>query len=201
MNKLRFHPWYKDVFIANNINLTRSMAGAIKAMIIRSANDTSMLCVVGNFDVNAQTATVTFPSAGTWYDYLNGGTFTTTGGAQNITLQPGELHVFLNRNLVNAVVTSTGGPWANSSDLTAIVNPNPASAASALELYVPVNGKVEAVLYNATGQFISTLVSGTLVKGTHRIPLAGKIDNLPTGTYWVKVTSTSKNASAKFLVK
>lgn len=201
MNKLRFHPWYKDVFIANNINLTRSMAGAIKAMIIRSANDSSMLCVVGNFDVNAQTATVTFPSAGTWYDYLNGGTFTTTGGAQNITLQPGELHVFLNRNLVNAVVTSTGGPGANSSDLSAIVNPNPASSASALELYVPVTGKVEAVLYNATGQFISTLVSANLVKGTHRIPLAGKIDNLPTGTYWVKVISTNKNASAKFLVK
>ena len=106
LNKLRFHPWYKDVFIANNINLTRNLAGAFKNMTIRSATDSSMLCVIGNFDVTAQTGSFTFPAGGTWYDYLNGNTFTATGAAQNITLQPGEFHVYLNRNLINAVVTS-----------------------------------------------------------------------------------------------
>src|SRR5436190_6933315 len=52
---------------------------------------------------SAQTATVTFNTAGTWYDYLNGGVFTATGSAQSITLQPGEYHVYVNRNLTNPV--------------------------------------------------------------------------------------------------
>ena len=43
VNKLRFHPWYKDVFIANNINIARSLNGAFKSMTIRSATDSSTL--------------------------------------------------------------------------------------------------------------------------------------------------------------
>ncbi|HEY6063264.1 MAG TPA: alpha-amylase family glycosyl hydrolase, partial [Chitinophagaceae bacterium] len=81
LNKLRFHSWYKDVFIANNINLTRNLSGAFKTMTIRSATDSSMLCVIGNFDVTPQTGSFTFPSGGTWYDYLNGNTITATGAA------------------------------------------------------------------------------------------------------------------------
>ncbi len=46
LNKLRAHGWYKDIFIANNINLTRSLGGAFKTMTIRSALDSSMLCVI-----------------------------------------------------------------------------------------------------------------------------------------------------------
>ncbi|MEI9909456.1 MAG: hypothetical protein WDO71_07200 [Bacteroidota bacterium] len=63
LNKLRFHPWYKDVFIANNINLTRNLSAAFKTLIIRSGTDSSMICLAGNFDVTPQSGTITFPSA------------------------------------------------------------------------------------------------------------------------------------------
>ena len=43
---------------------------------------------------------VTFPIAGTWYDFINGGTITATGSSQSFTLQPGEYHVYLNTNLI-----------------------------------------------------------------------------------------------------
>ncbi|MEI9806399.1 MAG: hypothetical protein WDO16_00230 [Bacteroidota bacterium] len=105
LNKLRFHPWYKDVFIGNNISLTRSLAGGFKNITIRSAADSSMICVVGNFDVTAQAGLFTFPSAGTWFDYLNGVTFSATGAAQSLALQPGEFHVYVNRNVSNIATT------------------------------------------------------------------------------------------------
>ncbi|MBK8951116.1 MAG: hypothetical protein IPM85_00935 [Chitinophagaceae bacterium] len=76
MNKLRFHSWYKDVFIANNTTIDRSLGGAFKYLRLRSANDSSCVVMIGNFDVNAQSGSVTFPVAGTWYDYLRGGTIT-----------------------------------------------------------------------------------------------------------------------------
>ncbi len=201
MNKLRFHPWYKDVFIANNINLNRNLAGAFKSITIRSAADSSMLCVVGNFDVVAQTGAFTFPAAGTWYDYLNGSTFSATGGAQNISLQPGEVHVYLNRNLVNAVVTSTGGSGLNAGQLNASVFPNPVSGNSLVEVYIPKTGKTQMDIFNTAGQFVGTIFSGSLAKGTHRIPVAGKIDNFPAGSYLLKIQSGDQTTGAKLLIQ
>ncbi len=201
LNKLRFHPWYKDVFIANNINLTRNLSGAFKSMNIRSANDTSVLCVVGNFDVVAQTGSFTFPVAGTWYDYLNGGTFTATGTAQNMTLQPGEFHVYLNRNLINAVTTPVTNNNTPGSQLLASVYPNPVQQGSVLDIDVPQTGKVQVDLWNNIGQKVTTVFSGNLIRGKHRLPLTDKINNLPAGTYLLHVQSVNKGTPVKLVIQ
>jgi hypothetical protein len=201
LNKLRFHPWYKDVFIAQNINLSRNLSGAFKTMTLRSATDSSMLCVLGNFEVTAQTSSFTFPSAGTWYDYLTGATFTPTGGAQNITLQPGELHIYLNRNLVNAVVTSVPGMINPGIELSATVHPNPVQSNSILEINMPAAGIVQADLINSAGQLIKMVFNGFLSKGKHDISFNGKIDNLPAGTYMLKVQSSNRKAVTKIVLQ
>src|SRR5690606_34526708 len=156
---------------------------AVKNMVIRSATDSSMLCVIGNFDVNPQATTFTFPNAGTWYDYLNGGTITSTGTPQNMTLQPGEFHIYLNRNLVNAVVTPVGGVPKPSDDLAATIYPNPGKGDAILELDIPQTGRTEIFVINTAGQNMKVLYQGTLVKGNHKIPLSSRIDNLSAGTY------------------
>ena len=99
--KLRFHPLYKNGFLTDRV--THNLAGAFKWLQITT--DTSNVCIIGNFDVNTATSTVTFQNAGTWYDYLNGNTFTATGTPQTISLQPGEFHLYLNRNVTNVVTT------------------------------------------------------------------------------------------------
>lgn len=202
MNKLRFHPWYRDVFIANVVSIDRSLAGGFKYLRLRSANDTSCVVVIGNFDVVQQSGTVTFPVAGTWYDYLNGGTFTATGTAQSFTLQPGEYKVLLNRNLTNAVVTSTGGvPAVSTAGLTASLYPNPASSNSVLEIDVPQTGKVQVELHNQLGQRITTVFSDRLLKGNHRISLTGKLDKLPAGSYLLTVQQEGASVSVKMIIQ
>lgn len=201
MNKLRFHPWYRDVFTANNTTISRNLGGALKTLVVRSAGDSSVLCVVGNFEVTQQTLSFTFPVAGTWYDYLGGGTLSATGGAQSITLQPGEMHVYLNRNLVNAVVTSTGGVSATAGRLQARLYPNPATPDAVLEIEIPRTGKTEVQLFNAAGQQLGTVFSAMLSKGTHRIAVAGKIDNLPAGSYWMRITAAGQTATASLLLQ
>ena len=187
LNKLRFHSWYKDVFIANNINLTRNLSGAFKSITIRSANDTSILCVIGNFDVVSQTSSFAFPSGGTWYDYLNGNTITATGSAQNITLQPGEFHVYLNRNLTNAVITPVSGLNGSGNQLLATVFPNPAITNSFMDIYTPQNGNVVIDLLNNLGQKIKTIFSGTLTRGKHGLDLTDKINTIPSGVYVLRI--------------
>jgi glycosidase len=197
--KLRAHAWYKDVFIANNINLTRNLSSGFKWLTIRSALDTSMLCTIGNFDVTAQTGTFTFPSAGTWYDYLNGNTFTATGSAQNILLQPGEFHVYLNRNLVNAVVTPVSNINTTGNNLLVSVYPNPAQPNSVIDLNIPENGKVQIDLLNALGQRITTIYSGLMTKGKHQLTFNNVSINLPGGSYLIQVQSKNKSNTQKLV--
>ncbi len=201
LNKLRFHSWYKDVFIANNINLTRNLSGAFKSMTIRSATDSSVLCIIGNFDVTAQTGSFTFPAGGTWYDYLNGNTITATGAAQSITLQPGEFHVYLNRNLTNAVITPVSNNNTPGNQLLATIYPNPAQPISFLDIDIPQTGKVQIELFNSLGQKISTIFSGNLSRGKHRMTVSDKINNLPAGTYLLNIQSVNKSTPVKFVIQ
>jgi len=76
---------------------THSLSGAVKTINLNSA--TANVVVVGNFDVVNQTATVTFPSTGTWYDNLSGGTFNVTSTSMSLTLAPGEYHLYSNTQL------------------------------------------------------------------------------------------------------
>lgn len=199
MNKLRFHSWYKDIFIANNINLTRNLSGAFKSLTIRSATDSSMLCVIGNFDVVSATSFFTFPSGGTWYDYLNGNTITATVAGQNITLQPGEFHVYLNRNLTNAVITPVSGLNGSGNKLQAAVYPNPATSNTFIELYNPQNGKVVLDLLNNAGQKIKTVFSGTLSRGIHNLDLSENINAIPSGVYYLRIHSGSNMLPVKLV--
>jgi hypothetical protein len=199
MNKLRFHPWYKDVFIANNTSITRNLSGTIKSLILRSGLDSSMLVVIGNFDVIAQGTNFTFPVAGTWYDYLNGYTLTATGASQSISLQPGEFHVYLNRNLTNAVVTGTGGANPLSDKLTASVYPDPVKENSLVEINVPKTGTVTIQLWSADGRLIKTIYSGQLSKGDHTIPLG--LAKLPAALYGLRIISAGQVVTTKCIVQ
>ncbi|WP_018617388.1 alpha-amylase family glycosyl hydrolase [Segetibacter koreensis] len=92
--KLRNVSNFLPTFITNDISY--DLTSGFKWLKVNS--DSLKIIVIGNFDVAPATATVTFQNAGTWYNYLSGGTRTATGAAENITLQPGEYYVYINRN-------------------------------------------------------------------------------------------------------
>ena len=100
--KLRSNPLYANTFTTNRI--TQDFTNVFKWLVVTT--DTSNIVVVGNFDVNVTTGSVTFPTAGVYYDYLNGDIpFTSTGMSQSFALQPGEFHVYLNRSNAALPVT------------------------------------------------------------------------------------------------
>ncbi|MNS67189.1 Pullulanase [compost metagenome] len=67
---------------------------AVKYLIIQSG--TTKMVVIANFDVVEQQANVTFPAAGTWYEYVGSGsgTINLPTTTYNTVLQPGEYHVY-----------------------------------------------------------------------------------------------------------
>ena len=95
--QLRNNPLYTEAFTTGFIS--RNFSSGFKWMTLNSS--AGKVVVVGNFDVVAQGGNVTFPSAGTWFDYLKSpATFAATGASQFINLQPGEYHVYLSSNVV-----------------------------------------------------------------------------------------------------
>ena len=114
--RLRYNPLYKDAFVSNTSS--QSLSGPFKWIQLTSTP--SKIVVMGNFDVASQTSTVTFPSPGTWYDYLNGTTITATGSAQSFTLSPGEYHVYLSLNvaLPVTIINFSGRKETNGNILT-----------------------------------------------------------------------------------
>jgi hypothetical protein len=191
---LRFHPWYKNAFLTGTID--RSLAGGFKWIKV-SSGDTSHLVVVGNFDVVQTNGTVSFPSAGTWYDFLGANTLTTTGAVQTITLQPGEYHVYVNRNINNTSTTPIFNVPSGIKNINAKVFPNPVSAGFIIKMDLPESGTTKVELLNSVGQFISTLHQSFKTKGTHTVTLNRKEINVPAGNYYLKI---SNKTNTKVLV-
>jgi len=188
LNALRFHHWYKDLFQTGTIE--QSMAGGFKWLKVASG-DTSKLVVVGNFGVTATNGTITFPNAGTWYDYFSNTTFTATGAAQSIALQPGEYRVYVNRNVNNVAVTPVINIPTSGTTLEAKVFPNPVNANYVVELYVPQSGQTRFELLTISGQRIGTLHQKFLLKGKHQLPFGRNGLPAAAGTYYLKISTSA----------
>jgi len=166
---------------------------------MKLTTDTSNILVVGNFDVTQQTGNITFQNAGTWYDYLTGATITATGTAQNITLQPGEYHVYLNRNVVNAVTTAIPDLPLINDLLEPKIFPNPAGTNSYISFTLDKRTGVQIDIFNNTGQKLGTVFNGTLNKGKQNISLS-HLKNIPAGGYFATIKTNEGTGSVKFIV-
>ncbi len=196
LNKLRLHPWYHDAFVSNRID--RDLGGGFKSM--RITTDTSNLVIIGNFDVVPLTGTVVFQNAGTWYDYLQGSTFTATGGAQSITLQPGEFHIYLNRNLTNAVTTPVITVPSDPNAIGAVVYPVPVTSTATLKINLPESSNVIIELINSTGQRVNMIHQGFMMKGTHVLNMES-FRNVPAGNYIVRINAGTKKSFVSVVKK
>jgi hypothetical protein len=195
---LRSHAAYRNGFVTDRINY--NFSGGFKWL--KLTTDTSNILVVGNFDVSTVTGTVAFQNAGTWYDYLTGQTITATGNSQSISLQPGEYHVYLNRNITNILTPVTD--LDNAGEHTRfIIYPNPVTSNStAIEYELPVNTGVTLSLYSAFGQRITELNAGYKAKGTYRLPLSELAKtSLPAGVYLVQLRYGNHQLVRKVIIE
>ncbi len=193
---LRRHPLFRNGFISNRV--TRNLNGAFKWLQVTT--DTSNICVVGNFDVNVTSGTVTFQNAGTWYDYLTGATISATGSPQNINLNAGEYHVYVNRNVTNAVTTPVI-EFTIKDGLGIGVYPNPVlNRQFNLKYSVPASGKVSIDLINASGQVVKNLFSAFKIKGKYDLQVPLK-SSLSFGTYTLRISQNGKSGNTQAIVQ
>jgi len=183
----------------SSTNFSYSLVNNVKYFRISEPNLSAL--IIANFDVVSVVTPVTFPSAGTWYDYLTGETVTATGASQLLPLLPGEYHVYLDHNITNVITTPVFDIDNPGTRFGAVAYPNPVTSRSVLELNVPETGNSRVDLYSITGKMVQTIYSGNLIRGVHRMPLLDKIDNLPGGIYLLRIQTKNHTRSLKILVQ
>jgi hypothetical protein len=189
-----------NAFTSNSIGY--NLTGAFKWLQVTEPS--LNVTVIGNFDVVPVTGSVTFQSAGTWYDYLHTGTVTATGAPQSFTLQPGEYHVYLNQNINGAVLTSVRDANDPVRNMRVSLYPNPVQEDALVEYELPENGNVQISVLNLQGQPVGTIYRGYQVKGVWQKGLRSASFNparLAAGTYMLQIEVNGKRRIEKLLIQ
>jgi 1,4-alpha-glucan branching enzyme len=84
-----------DIF--NSATVSYNLIGAIK--YIKLVNGTNTVIIVGNFDVNTQTAAVDFGASGLWIDAIGGANINLATTQYTASLAPGAYHIYSRQNL------------------------------------------------------------------------------------------------------
>jgi hypothetical protein len=196
--RLRQNPSFISTFTGNNYTL--DLAGTVKTIQVNT--DSLKIVVVGNFDLSAKTANVTFPNSGTWFSYLTKTSLNVSGTSSSISLQPGEYHVYLNRDLSSSVVTALLNPVLPELDLQTIIYPNPVKNELNIKYVLPKSGEVVISLMSANGIKLGNLFKGVQSSGLKNISfpgstLAGKLKS--GGIYYLHIQTNQGQSTVRFL--
>lgn len=201
---LQLRAAYPGLAVPSSLNY--SLTGPLKSMQLVS--DSLSVTVIGNFDVVGSTGNVSFPSAGSWYDYLTGAAYTATGSPQSITLLPGEYHVYVNKKLSDTAKTGTGtggNAGGGSGSFFVKITPNPVVNDNHTIVYqLPQPGQASLVLANLRGQIVGSIDLGYQLAGSHTLSITQFHLSLPllaNGYYVLKLTANGQSTHAAFLLE
>ena len=196
--RLRLKPNYLTTFTTDKY--TFDFSGTVKTMQINE--DSLKVVVVGNFDITAKTASVNFPSTGTWYSYLTKTSINVSGGASNLTLQPGEYHVYLNKDLSSNLVTAITNPALPVLDTKLQLYPNPAISNTTLSYTLARPEQVTIDLVSTDGALISRLYAGLKPAGINTLIVkrdyAGQA-KIKSGVYMIMLKTSRGQKAVKIL--
>ena len=175
----------------------QNLSGPVKTISLTGA-DLSVVSY-GNFDVTAQTATVTFPAAGTWYNYLDGTQLAVTTTAVPLSLQPGQYAVYTSRRLTVPAGTTLATRTPQTAAFGLSLVPNPAAGTTTLTYALPTAATATIAVQNLLGQTIRQLPAARQAAGAQAqaLPLLG----LAPGVYLVRLQADGQTQTARLLVQ
>ncbi|RYY18240.1 MAG: T9SS type A sorting domain-containing protein, partial [Cytophagaceae bacterium] len=178
---------------------TQNVGGgvAVKSNVVTSS--TLSVVTMGNFDVIAQTATITFPQTGTWYNYLAGTTLNVTSPAMSLTLQPGQYAVYTSQkvNIPSTALAVTAAQAAAVLKLS--LAPNPAAGTTTVAYELPSGTTTTIAVQNLLGQTVRTLAPARQAAGAQAQSLS--LQGLAPGVYLVKLQAGELTQTARLLVE
>jgi hypothetical protein len=197
---LKLRTLYPQLALPSSFNA--SLTGAVKTLT--AVTDSISVAMIGNFDVISANTTLTFPTAGTWYNYFTGEPYSAGSGAQSFSLAPGDYRVFVNKNLSGNVATATGDVTYSRNPFSIRIYPNPVvNNGSVVEYQLPEYGKTYVSVLNLVGQSLTTVELGAQPAGKYTLTLDQlhlSISSLAGGYYVLRIVSKQQSSQAPFLI-
>jgi hypothetical protein len=190
----------------NSENFDLDVSGAVKRINI--THSTMNVTVVGNFGVYEDIVDPNFQNTGVWYDYFSGDSISVTNTQAELTLSPGEFHIYTTQKLQTpepGIISAI-----QSAPVTAIRsfelhqnNPNPFNPETTIRFELPVAAEVSAKIFNLIGEEVATLVEKRMPVGTHLLRWQG-VDaqgrQVGSGIYFLRVSAEKNVAVRKMMV-
>jgi len=186
-------------------NFIMSVGGAMKRINLTGTN--MNVTIVGNFGVTEAQIDPNFQSTGVWYDYFSGGNMQVDNVNANLTLAPGEYHIYTSAQLTKPeVVTDIEtvlGKTSKTVHLKAF--PNPAESIMSINFELEETAKnAEISIFNLSGQKVASLHNGQLSKGEQHFEWnlnSTKGQKVSSGAYLLKLKSENINENLILIVK
>jgi pullulanase/glycogen debranching enzyme len=179
---------------------TQNVGGGVAFKTISLTNTDLSIVTVGNFDVTAQTASVSFPQTGTWYSYLTGEQLNVTSTSQSMTLQPGQYAVYTSKklNMLTGTPLATKAAQASAVLKLSLV-PNPAAGATTVAYELPTGATATIALQNVLGQTVRQLAPARQAAGAQAQALS--LQGLAPGVYLVRLQAGELTQTTRLLVQ
>ncbi|MGI4823976.1 MAG: alpha-amylase family glycosyl hydrolase [Janthinobacterium lividum] len=179
---------------------TQNVGGNIAFKTISLTGADLSVVTVGNFDVTTQTANVSFPQTGTWYNYLTSEQLNVTSTSQSMTLQPGQYAVYTSRQITKPAGTTLATTAAQAAAVLKLsLTPNPATGTATVAYSLPTATTASLSVQNLLGQTVRQLAPARQVAGTQSQALS--LQGLAPGVYLVKLQAGDKTQTARLLVE
>jgi 1,4-alpha-glucan branching enzyme len=198
--KLKLTPNYLSTFTTSNS--TYDMLSNVKWL--KLTTDSLNIVVIGNFDVVAASANISFPNAGTWYSYLTGTTRSATGAIETINLQPGEYYVYTNKDVKNTVATAINPTSPIVLNMQMNIAPNPVHQNAVISYELPESGQVAINMLSMNGNKIRVIYKGYQTKGLHTVSLNNSFSTIglsTNGMYLVQLLVNGKQKIEKLIIE
>jgi len=201
---IKLRTQHPEIFRSPNYNIDASGLGK-RIWVSHSNMD---VLILGNFSVNTISMIPDFQHTGTWYNYLDGTSYSVNNTQDAISLDPGEFLIFTDVQLPDPQIVNCcniGSTNNISDDKPFIVNtyPNPFTAETNLNFYLKQNSEITIDIFDIYGRKVINLYEGKLDSGEHNIIWNGtnkKGMKVRSGSYLCVFKSTDNNATTKVVV-
>ncbi|HKI47282.1 MAG TPA: alpha-amylase family glycosyl hydrolase [Balneolales bacterium] len=185
-------------------NFTIDAQSAVKRIHI--AGDTMDVNIIGNFDVVTHIVPGQFQTVGTWYDYFSGDPVDVTNTDLNITLAPGQFHIYTTGKLstpepdILLDVEKIGAESEKPAGLHLEQNyPNPFNPVTNIRYELANSSQVTLEIYDILGRRIAVLMDRQMQSsGSHVFTFnAGRLSS---GTYFMRLQADDHTMIRKMLL-
>lgn len=201
---LKTYPNFVQTFTRGTV--AYNLSDTVKWQSIKG--DSLQVMVFGNFGISSKKTTVTFPSTGRWYNYLDVGNITLHSTIYNVNLKPGEYYVYTNKKVSDIIKKDKLGAQQdyeidaakqinNGSNKSWNIYPNPAKNSATL-FALNNYSKAEIVVSDLNGKIVyRSAYNNIIAEQQFVIP----VQQLNKGVYAIKIITDKNTDTQKMVVE